>query len=337
MVAAVRNMAYVGETPWHGKGAKLTEGADLETWTVEAGMNYDVRRSRVRFGEGATQKVWDDKHVLFRSDTKEPLSVVSNRYEIVQPSEVLGFFKNLTEEMGFILETAGTLYDGARYWALAKTPLGFTLPGGDTIKQYVMLGTSVDGSMATTGTDTSVRVVCDNTLRMALGESKKTAIKVRHSSKFYATKMQVDMGLLEDRWGEFEQAAKKLAARRITRAQAVAVLIDAIGDAEKPVEEQPNARPMAEMVRLFDGAGIGSSMESARGTLWGLVNAATEWSDHKAGRLQDSRLHSAWFGQNADRKTAVLNAAVRVLEREIAPAPMSGLLDAVVEMGVRPE
>lgn len=340
MVAAVRDMAYVGATPWHGLGAKLTEGADLETWAREAGLQYDVRRSRVRFGEGDTQKVWDDKHVLFRSDTKEPLAVVSNRYEIVQPSEVLGFFRNLTEEMGFTLETAGTLYQGARYWALAKTPLGFTLPGGDVVKQYILLGTSVDGSMATTGADTSVRVVCNNTLRAALSDSRKSAIKVRHSSKFDATKMQVDMGLLEDRWGAFEQTAKKLAVRRITRQQAVAVLIDAIGDSERPIEDQPNARPMAEMIRLFDGSGIGSSMESANGTLWGLVNAATEWSDHKAGRLQDSRLHSAWFGQNADRKGAVLASAVKVLEREL-PAPRSsaggGILDLVVEAGVRPE
>ncbi len=308
IINGAASMAYVGETPWHGLGQRLTVGAPLEAWQVEAGLNYNVCRSRVRFGATESPQVWDARHVLFRSDTKAPLAVVSEDYQIVQPAEVLEFFRNLCEDHGFALETAGSLYQGARYWALARTPETFTLPGNDTISQYVLMATSCDGSLATTGQLTNVRVVCNNTLRASLDSGAK-AVKVRHSSVFHATKMQIDLGLAHDTFGQFAAAASAMATRKISKKEAVSILIRAMGDDSKPVEEQPNARAMGEIINLFDGKAIGSNLASADGTLWGLVNATTEYFDHHAGRSQDSRLASAWFGQFGERKDKVFAEA----------------------------
>ncbi len=116
-------MAYVGETPWHGLGQNLQPGADIETWQQAAGMDWRVLRSKVRFATSCNPEVltvWDKQHVLFRSDTKAPLGVVSHKYQIVQPKQVLEFFRDLVAEAGFALETAGCLFDGRRFWALAR-------------------------------------------------------------------------------------------------------------------------------------------------------------------------------------------------------------------------
>lgn len=311
MVAAVRQMAYVGETPWHGLGAQLEAGADMDTWLAASGMNYSVCRSRVRYGEGASQRVYDDKHVIFRGDTKEPLGVVGSGFKIVQPREVLGFFDDLCREQGFALETAGTLFDGARYWALAKTGATTELAGKDRINGYVLLATACDGSMATTGLETTVRVVCNNTLQLAVGGAK-SAVKVRHSTVFNETRMKVDMGLLGDHWTAFASSAKRLSERRLTRREAANVLIAALGDPEKKATEQP--RVVGQVFDRYERTAKGRTLESANGTAWGLVNAATEEYDWHHGRSPQTRLASAWFGPGASAKQSVFGAAMAVVD-----------------------
>lgn len=108
--------------------------------------------------------------MLFRSDTKAPLSVVSQRFQVVQPSEILDFYRDLTEVSGFDLnQTAGVLKGGRKIWALARTGQSSTLKGNDVNNADVLLATAYDGTLATTAQFMSIRVVCNNTLAVALG------------------------------------------------------------------------------------------------------------------------------------------------------------------------
>ena len=149
-------MAYVGEAPWHKLGQRLTAGADLETWRCEAGLAYSVERTPVLFqrtGAGACDRIeaMEGRDVLYRSDTGAPLSVVSSSgYQVVQPGEVLDFFGRLAEAGGFELETAGALSQGRRVWGLAKVHDGAPVVAQDTVRPYLLLATSYDGTMATT-------------------------------------------------------------------------------------------------------------------------------------------------------------------------------------------
>ncbi len=111
---------------------------------------------------------YEDQRVLYRSDTHAPLSVVSQRYQEVQPMEILNFYKDLTEQSGFELETAGVLKGGRKFWALATTGQSTALKGKDVSNGYILLATACDGTLATTAQFTSVRVVCNNTLAIAL-------------------------------------------------------------------------------------------------------------------------------------------------------------------------
>jgi phage/plasmid-like protein (TIGR03299 family) len=144
-------IAYAGATPWHGLGQALTPGQSIETWTKEAGLDYTVLESPVMYDSPAASvpQVWPNRKVLHRSDTGAPLAVVSDNYNVVQPSAVMGFFSELVRIGGFEMETAGALSDGRRVWALAKVGDAAPVVEGDLVKPYILLGTSYDGTMAT--------------------------------------------------------------------------------------------------------------------------------------------------------------------------------------------
>ena len=95
MAHLVEQMAYVGATPWHGLGSRLSPKQPLEVWQREAGMDWKIQDSPVHFksdsiGVLGSIHTFPEQKVLYRSDTKAPLSVVSQRYQVVQPREVLG-------------------------------------------------------------------------------------------------------------------------------------------------------------------------------------------------------------------------------------------------------
>lgn len=185
MAHLIEQMAYVGAAPWHSLGNPLFPKQPLEVWQKEAGVDWEIKESEVRFmanaiGNLGTIHSYPDQKVLYRSDTKEALSVVSKRYQVGQPHDVLEFYRDLTEAAGYEMETAGVLKGGRKLWALAKTGQSTTLKGNDVVTGYLVLATSWDGTLATTATPTTVRVVCNNTLTIAVNGASQT-IKVRHS------------------------------------------------------------------------------------------------------------------------------------------------------------
>lgn len=146
----VQTMAYVGQEPWHGLGNRLTPNQPIEVWADRAGMNWTIESSEVRFVTGSAGigaiHAYPEQKVLYRSDNKAPLSVVSSRYQVVQPREILEFYRDLTEISGLELETAGVLKEGRKLWALAKTGHFGLLKGKDKIGGYLLLATACDGT-----------------------------------------------------------------------------------------------------------------------------------------------------------------------------------------------
>ncbi len=148
----VSSMAYVGDIPWHGLGNPLAANQPLEVWARQAGMDWRIEEAEVRFVSGmagttlGSIHAFPEQKVLYRSDTKAPLSVVSSRYNVVQPETILEFYRDLTEVGGFELETAGVLKDGKKLWALARTGQNATLKGRDRVNAYLLLATACDGS-----------------------------------------------------------------------------------------------------------------------------------------------------------------------------------------------
>lgn len=293
------SMAYVEDEPWHGLGQNLTPDATFEEWAREAGMNYTVRSTPMLYRpEGAEVQPYGGKVVLYRSDTRAPLGAVGNGYNVVQPLEVLHFFQDLVATGGFSLNTAGVLYNGAKYWALAKTGHEAVVGGKnskDRVKGYLLLATSCDGTLQTTAQFTSVRVVCNNTLTASLlsPTDKIGAIKVSHRSKFDEKVIKTLLGL-DAGWEGFVDAANVLAKIKIDSKKAHEFVTNLLGD-KATNDKGEFRRDAATILQLFEGKARGSDMRSSSGTAWGLLNGVTEFVDHLAGKDQNNRLKMAWF------------------------------------------
>ena len=316
MAHEIQTMAYVDAVPWHGLGNQLTPKQPIEIWQREAGMDWRINESEVLYsvsgGDGLHLKSNPDNKVLFRSDTFSPLSVVSKRYRVVQPAEVLEFYRDLVSAGGFELETAGVLKGGKKLWALAKTGQETLLKGNDKVKAYLLLATSCDGTLCTTAQFTSVRVVCNNTLQMAVGDSGGS-VKVPHSTQFDPQQVKQALGLGLSSWETFVTDMRQLADRRVNKFEAMNFLINVLGDRAVPLNDQPNTKAIQNVYQLFAGEGKGSDMASASGTAWGLLNGVTEYVDqHRRARSTDHRLDSAWFGPGAAIKERAFHEAMKL-------------------------
>jgi phage/plasmid-like protein (TIGR03299 family) len=314
----LEKMAYVGATPWHGLGNQLDVHQSIEVWAKQAGMDWTIREAPVRFttGHGNDSEAiesFPENKVLFRSDTNLPLSVVSQRYKVVQPSEILEFYRDLTDVSGFELETAGVLRNGKKLWALARTGQSSTLKGTDVTNAYVLLATACDGTLATTAQFTSIRVVCNNTLAVALAGSSG-AVKVPHNTSFDAQAVKRQLGISVSTWNSFMYQMKGLCERKIKTHEAMNYLSRVFFDEKKTDNGNASDRTMAKVMALFDGRGKGAELSSSKGTAFGLLNAVTEFVDHeRRARSTDHRLESAWFGQGAALKEKALEHAIMLI------------------------
>ncbi|UIY59828.1 DUF932 domain-containing protein [Burkholderia cepacia] len=317
----VQTMAYVGQEPWYGLGNKLAPQQPIEVWADRAGMNWSIESSEVRYVSGSSGigsiHAFPDQKVLYRSDTKAPLSVVSARYQVVQPREILEFYRDLTEVGGFELETAGVLKEGRKFWALAKTGQTGMLKGKDHVKGYLLLATACDGTLATTAQFTSVRVVCNNTLAIALGDGTGV-VKVPHRSQFDATAVKRQLGIAVSSWDAFMVRTKAMAERKVTDSAADAffrrVLTYTVTNPSERDGMAVNERAVRAVGELYAGRGKGAQLLSASGTAWGLLNSITEYVDHhRRARSDDHRRDAAWFGQGALIKQKAWDEALKLV------------------------
>jgi len=228
-VTGAAEMAYVGVKPWHGLGQQLPVGATIEQWKAAAGMAWHIRRAMVRYFADENERAdcfelmeSADDSVLFRSDTRAKLGIVSPDYEIVQPGQVLEFFRDLVSDHHMQLESAGTLFGGRRFWALAKLGEQTVTHGSDTVGGYLLLSTSADGTMATEARQTTVRVVCNNTLRAARMAEGSAApiVKLSHRTAFCDKRVKAQLGLARENFERGMQELRELAARQVTQGEA---------------------------------------------------------------------------------------------------------------------
>lgn len=343
MAHQLEQMAYVGETPWHGLGNQLTPQQPIEVWAQQAGMDWRIETSDVSYmaknerGQSIIMP-YEEQRVLYRSDTHAPLSVVSQRYQEVQPMEILEFYRDLTEQSGFELETAGILKGGKKFWALARTGQSTALKGKDVSHGYILLATACDGSLATTAQFTNIRVVCNNTLAIALrGQSGSAGVvKVPHSTKFDADKVKQQLGVSVRAWDEHMYEMKQLSQRKVTQGEAAAFFDAVFNNTSMSVTDQeeniiqfyrnvanpnptkeksePNGRAMSKAMIMFNGQGRGATLSSAKDTAYGLLCSITEFADHERRAMStDHRLDSAWFGAGANLKQRGLEQALTMV------------------------
>ena len=332
-ITASDNMAYVGETPWHGLGFALPEGASLDDMTAAAGLTWSVDKKGIRIKDG---KSIPDHFALVRSDTGESLDIVGRQYVPTQPAEVMEFFRGFTEAGEMAMDTAGSLCGGRWVWGLARNHLSADLGGGDVIKNYVLLVSPNIHGKSLVVKQCSIRVVCNNTLTAALNEKGKH-VRVRHTKHFDEAARQEAaeaVGVAQAKFKRFEDAAKRMIETQMEQEQAVEYFQHVLGTTNKTLldialESQPTnlleaaieqtgkvARKspvLGKMITALE-SGAGANMDTAKGTLWGAFNAVTYASDHTLGANQDNRLRDAWLGYREGLKNNALETAIAITE-----------------------
>ena len=178
MAANVETMMYVREKPWHGLGVEVSEAPNSEDALRFAGLDWNVRQENVFNSRGGVIKGFKAN---MRDSDDRVLGVVGDRYKVVQNRDAFKFTDGLIG--GDVrYETAGSLRDGKQIWLLAKLPEQKI--AGDAVEPYLCFTNAHDGSSGVRVCMTPVRVVCNNTLNVALATAKHTW-SMRHTENVH--------------------------------------------------------------------------------------------------------------------------------------------------------
>lgn len=304
-----------GSEPWHGIGIPLPGLASYQDLNEAAPeLFFEVGLDEVYTSD--MQKIEGYKSTV-RRDLSQPLAIVGDRYTVLQNSDAIKAIDQLTmDPNGPKYETVGTLRGGRTFWALARCPW-LTNVKGDQIDNFILLRNSHDGSSALTLMLTPVRVVCHNTLSMAL---KNSAVKlnIRHTKSIglRVENAQDALGIVKNKIEETGQYFQRLAEIKPTEEQAKA-MIEKLWPSSKGETETTKVKNIRESVlALWDG-GIGHDQKDIKGTAWTLYNAVTQYVDHSGtvrvteGRTrEESNFDSKILGAGAKLKSDALDLAL---------------------------
>jgi phage/plasmid-like protein (TIGR03299 family) len=307
---------------WHGLGQEILPGDSIEVIQRKAGLDWEVLQAPITYVDKAGHEhTFKGTLANYRSDTSEGLGLVSNnRYHIVQPREVMEFFRDFLADNKLSIETAGAVKGGRVIWCMAKLgpEYDFLMPGKDRVNSYVRLQTSFDKSRATDLVATSVRQVCANTMALVDRHADRDGYKVNHSIKFDAKELQEAFGLLGEQHKVTKQVWDAMVKRKVDQAEAanyfcelLAIDPEEVGQTDKAGKKLVSGRTENVLKQLAANftQSPGASLKSAKGTAFGLMQAVTYYVDHQMA-VQDNyddgkttaRLTSAWFGAGAKLK-----------------------------------
>lgn len=319
MTANVESMAYQGKEPWHGLGVKVPDDLSPDEMVKAAGLEWFVRKEQMYL---ANKQPVMGNYALTRyqpNDNGEleymsTLGVCGPKYEPTQNRDAFRFFQKFTKAGSMTLETAGSLDEGRQVWCLAKINENFVLPGNDKVEGYVLLYHPHIWGKALSIMFTPIRVVCQNTLTMALA-TKSGAFRMPHLYAFdddVIVAAEETLGLSSTLLKGFKDNAEFLSSKKYSQ-EDVLEYIATLFDRRLLQEDEfvpGDFNRTAARVRALLKHQPGAEMKSANDTWWGAFNAVTYYVDHEAGNDRDTALKSAWFGQRAGLKRRALEAAI---------------------------
>ena len=275
-------------------------------------MKLDLAAT-IETGEGPAYMPIDTHKAIIRSDGKH-IGTVGADYELEQPFENFQFFDQFITSGLVDLEAGGSLKGGSRMWALGKIRGAESdVVKNDAVKSYLLAATSFDGSMSKVIKFTSTRVVCQNTLSIAMRENA-TEWKIRHTKGLkdrVANVGHIVAQALNDHHEAIEQykiLASKPASYEKLKAYVRTVIVGELKQDEKPSTMLENkAQRVIELIDTQKGLDL---VPAIRGTMWQGYNAVTEYLTHEAGRNEDNRLNNQWFGETAKLNQHALNLAL---------------------------
>lgn len=255
-----------GITPWHGLGVVVKNAPTSEEAIRLAKLDWDVIQYPV-YANGAELSEY---FANMRSDTNTALGIVKGRYKVVQNVEAFDFVDEIVGngETEVHYETAGSLFNGKRVFLLCNLPE--TSLVGDKVKNYLFFTNSHDGSSSLTAGITNIRVVCNNTLQLAL-KSAPRLWRCRHTESIKEKQIQAQrsLGLATKYIDEIKDVADEMATKLVNERAFFEHLFKASGLSEKASKE------------VFDNVHTifheKEDLQNFKGTAWGLYNAVADF------------------------------------------------------------
>ena len=295
MSANVETMFYVRETPWHGLGTKVMSAPDSEEALIAAGLNWNVIQEPIYTTENESIKGYKAN---VRDSDRKVLGVVTDRYKVVQNHEAFAFTDELLGQ-GVRYETAGSLQEGKKVWLLAHMPHEYII-SGERISPYLLFSNTHDGSGAIKVALTPIRVVCNNTLNLALRTAErswsmihtgdiKSKMKEASDTLFKAERYMDELGK------EFEQLRmQKLTDQEVM--DYIEILLP-VEDGSTPQQIRNMKRLREDMkMRYFDAPDLKDTGKNA----YRFINAVSDFATHAKPLRQTAKYKENLFSKTVE-------------------------------------
>jgi phage/plasmid-like protein (TIGR03299 family) len=315
MAHEIESIAYANQTPWHGLGVKVDASISIDEMLVKAGLNWRVEHKPLfaRIAEDASQDVRvKGTFALVRDKDSRIMTLSSKAWTPVQNAEMMEFFRDYAEAGGAKLETAGSLRGGRQVWALADLGTGFKIGNADNVRGYLLFNSSHEVGKATRIKVVATRVVCANTIALAMREQGPTYSQ-NHLKAFDPEAAKAYIQEAHEQVAAFGREARLLAKIKINAEKTVQVLMETLNGMPEGLTEpqmmQEEHQPATLKAILH---AIEKAPGAVPGTAWGVLNGVTYWADHMSGKTQEGRLASAWGGANGETKLRVKDALLAI-------------------------
>ena len=302
MSANVESMFYVRTVPWHGLGVHVEEALDSKEALEKSGLNWNVIQCPI-LTSGFKANIRDTDNRL--------LGIVTDRYKVVQNTEAFQFTDALLGE-GVRYETAGSLQDGRKIWLLAKLPEKYII-GGERIEPYLVFSNTFDGSGSIKVAMTPVRVVCQNTLNLALSSAKRIWTTV-HVGDMAEKMIEAQNTLrLADRYmGELGTEFSRLSKIKMSDAK-VTEYIEML----LPMNDDPTDRHMKNILRIREDLALryfeAPDLKIIPKSAYRFINAVSDFATHAKPLRKTANYRENVFAKTIDGNPLIDRAYELVL------------------------
>ena len=295
MAANIESMFYVRETPWHGLGTKVLEAPASKDALQLAGLNWRVMQEPIYT---AMEELVDGYKANVRDSDRKVLGVVTDRYRVIQNDEAFAFTDELLGA-GVKYETAGSLQGGRKVWLLAHMPHEYII-SGERISPYLLFSNTHDGSGAIKVALTPIRVVCQNTLNLALANAKRSWSMIHTGDiKEKMQEAKDTLFLAENYMDELGKEFEALRMKKLTDKQVmeyIEILLP-IEDGSTPQQEKNMKRLREDMkIRYFDAPDLQEVGKNA----YRFVNAVSDFATHAEPLRRTANYKENLFSRTVD-------------------------------------
>jgi phage/plasmid-like protein (TIGR03299 family) len=318
-------MAFVGETPWHRLGTQVPPDVTSEQMLKSANLDWEVRKvpaTGARIVKRQGREAIYDRYFVERDcvsgETVCPvLGVVGAQYELLQNHEAFSFFDPFLKPGHASYETAGALGNGDRVWVQVRVGAPILIAPDDQVNRFVLLSNSHDGRGALSLRFTPVRVVCNNTLNLALKDGEHV-VNLRHSKKMSERladhQIEFLLRVVEETFARAAEQFWKPAGTQATATRRDSYLKAMFPRTTKQERDDEKPKWWVAIEKVLDDPKV--TPKQTNGSMWALYNAVTRAEDYRktTEALPEARLERVWFGSGAEKKIKALETAIAICE-----------------------